>query len=253
MKGQWLRRIARFAFGRVLPQEIAYPVLRGPLKGYRFYLGAGAGEGGGATIYFNLSEPEQTQAFVCTVKPGQVLFDIGANIGYYTMLGSKLVGDNGAVFAFEPSVRNIVYLYRHMTLNKAGNVTIVPGACSDSLSISQFSLGQNWALGHLVENGSLQAETSGRVSIVPTMTVDEFVECTGTSPDVMKIDVEGAERRVLQGARDTLLAMSPTIFLSVHSADLRRSCFDFLKELNYTCEALNGNAQNGTEFLVRKV
>ena len=247
-----LRRIARFVFGKVLPKGIAYPVLSGPLKGSRFCLGSGAGEGGGARIYFNLVEPGQTRAFVNMVEPGQVVFDIGANIGYYTILASKLVGVNGAVFAFEPAIRNIVYLYRHVTLNKAENVTIVSAACSDSLSINWFSLGANCALGHLAESGFLQGERLGNVGVVPTVTVDEFVRHTGILPDVMKIDVEGAELRVVHGARDTLIAGSPTVFLSVHSSDLRTSCLDFLKGLNYTFETLNGGDKDGTGFLAQK-
>jgi len=78
-----VRASARFVFGKLLPRW-AYPVIRGPLKGAKFILGTLSGEGGGATVYFNMSEPEQTSAFVGALKPGQVLFDIGANVGYYT-------------------------------------------------------------------------------------------------------------------------------------------------------------------------
>ena len=78
-----------------------------------------------------------------------MLFDIGANVGYYTILGARLVGPRGKVVAVEPVVRNLAYLYRHIVLDKASNVSIVSAACSDTVSITTFSLGQNFAMGYL--------------------------------------------------------------------------------------------------------
>src|SRR5258708_797490 len=100
-----IRSTARIVFGKLMP-KLAYPVICGPLQGSRFILGTLAGEGGGSSVYFNLLEPEQTSAFVNTVKNGMVLFDIGANVGYYTILGARLVGSKGKVFSFEPLIKN---------------------------------------------------------------------------------------------------------------------------------------------------
>jgi len=79
--------------------------------------------------------------------------------------------------------------------------------------------------------------------IVPTVTVDAVVELIGFSPDVLKIDVEGAEFRVLQGAYDTLTKTSPIIFLSVHSSDLRSACLNYLRELGYVFEVLTDDGR----------
>ena len=153
MHPAWLLKIGRFVSGKLLPKGWAYPIVSGPLRGTRFVLGAAPGEGGGATRYFNLYEPEQTQAFVNTVSRGQTVFDIGANVGYYTLLGSKLVGEDGQVVAFEPVTQNLFNLYRHIVLNKAKNVIIIPAACSDRCSLATFDRGDNCALGHLVQGG----------------------------------------------------------------------------------------------------
>ena len=91
--------------------------MRGPLKGAKFILGTLSGSGGGASVYFGMTEPEQTSAFVATLKNGQVFFDVGANVGYCTILGSRIVGSRGRVLAFEPAIRNVTYLYRHSILN----------------------------------------------------------------------------------------------------------------------------------------
>lgn len=243
------RRFVRHTLAKWLPRGIAYPVLRGPLRGTRFILGSAAGEGGGSSTYLNLVEPEQTRKLMTMLHSGQIFFDIGANVGYYTLLGSKLVGSQGKVLAFEPVVRNLFYLYRHTVLNKSRNVMIVPAACSNHLTIAKFSLGDNCALGHLEQEDKSEIYLSNDKVIVPTITVDEVVKRIDILPDVVKIDVEGSELQVLQGARDTLIRRMPIIFLSVHSADLRAICQDYLREMNYVFETLDGDDYGPGELL----
>jgi FkbM family methyltransferase len=206
-----------------------------------------AGHGGGASVYFNMIEPEQTSAFISNLNEGQVLFDVGANVGYYTILGAKLVGSRGRVIAFEPVVRNIVYLYRHILLNKARNVSIISAACSDTLSLAAFSRGDNYATGFLEVNGLKRNENEA--FLVPTVTIDIAVRQLGTYPDVIKVDVEGAELTVLKGAHMTLHKAKPKIFLSTHSDNLRSESLEYLKARGYTFEVLSQNKFNPTEFL----
>lgn len=239
-----LRFVARVVFGKLLPR-VAYPVTLGPLRGARFILGAMSGEAGGASVYFNMVEPEQTAILVSTLNAGQVFFDIGANVGYYTVLGSRLVGVTGTVIAFEPVVRNLVYLYQHTLLNRTRNVIIIPSACSERTSLAAFSVGRNFAMGHL-------AEKSGKKDTfpVPAITVDEVIEQGGVYPDVIKIDVEGGELSVLKGAQAALRTARPRILLSTHSETLREACLCFVKELGFSYEVLSQDKMNPSEFLV---
>lgn len=238
----WIR-FSVYVLLRLLPR-VAYPVIRGPLQGTKFILGALAGEGGGASVYLNMIEPEQTSALVDILKNGQVFFDIGANVGYYTLLAARLVGLHGKVFAFEPVIRNIVYLYQHISLNKINNVTIISGACSDTLSFQVFSAGRNFAEGHL-------GEDNGTHNTFPVLTVsvDNVVQRLGVYPNVIKIDVEGAELAVLKGANATLHKARPKIFLSTHSDILRSTCLEYLKECGYAYEVLSQDKINPSEFL----
>jgi len=230
--------VARLVFGKLLPR-LAYPVIFGPLRGARFVLGTLSGECGGVSVYFNAVEPQQTSALVNTLNRGQVFFDIGANVGYYSILASRLVGMQGSVIAIEPVIRNLFQLYKHTILNKANNVTILPAACADSLSLSAFSSGINYSEGHLVgENANKGKGFRNVVSVVPTVTVDAVVKELDVFPDVIKIDVEGAEYLVLKGARATLLRARPRIFLSVHSESLRSTCLEYLEVFGYTFEEL---------------
>src|SRR5213080_2657866 len=132
-----LRPFGKTLFGRFMPR-IGYPVIFGPLRGSKFILGSMAGEGGGASVYFNLIEREQTESMKSELRDGDAFFDIGANVGYYTILASRKVGCRGHVVSCEPLVRNLAFLQRHVSRNKASNVTILPFACSDADGISAF-------------------------------------------------------------------------------------------------------------------
>ncbi|MFH1226418.1 MAG: FkbM family methyltransferase [Planctomycetota bacterium] len=239
----FIRLISRFIFGKLLPRW-AYPVLRGPLRGARFILGSLAGEGGGASVYFGLIEPEQTAALAESLKKGMTFFDVGANVGYYSLLGSRLVGPQGKVVAFEPALQNLDYLYRHTVLNKAGNVTIMSAACADGLSMAIFSAGENSATGHLAAEPG-----PGQKTPVLTVALDEVAQRLAVWPAVIKIDVEGAELSVLRGARGVLDQARPKIFLSTHSAGLREAYLAYLKEHGYAYEILSRDKLDPSEFL----
>jgi FkbM family methyltransferase len=214
-------------------------------------LGALAGEGGGASVYLNMVETEQTSAFTDTLKYGHALFDIGANVGYYTVLGARLVGPSGTVVAVEPVVRNLAYLYRHVVLNKVCNVSIISAACSGTVSLATFSGGRNCATGHLCDNHGETEQSQEKPFLVPTVTVDAISQRLGILPDVIKVDVEGAEISVLEGALATLREAKPAIFLSTHSDSLRHGCLEYLRQLGYASKVLSQDKKNPSEFLLK--
>jgi FkbM family methyltransferase len=220
------------------------------LKGTRFILGSAMGEGGGATIFFNRCEPLQISAFAKSLKPGQIFFDIGANIGLYTMLASRLVGSSGAVLAFEPEIRNISRLYRHIEINRSQNVSVLAAACSEASGLAAFTAGTNFATGHLDTTGSSGRPSDLPRKLVPTVTVDNVAERLGAVPDLIKIDVEGTELEVLHGAATILKAKHPQIFLSVHSDELRRTCLEYLASFGYTASTFDPDDPNPMEYLL---
>jgi FkbM family methyltransferase len=234
------RGIGRFAVNR-LPRR-SYPILTGPLKGARFILGSLSGAGGGASVYFNRVEAEQTAAMAQEVRAGMTVFDVGANVGYYTILASRLVGPTGRVAAFEPLIRNLSYLHRHTELNRADNVQILPFAVSNRSGVAKFSAGNVSAMGKIDEAGEI---------LVPTISLDEAVKLLGITPQIIKIDVEGAEFDVLKGSKDVLSA-SPTVFLSTHSAKLKEECVRYLSDVGYSVEPLS-DTYDPNEFIARPV
>lgn len=170
-------------------------------------------------LYFggSLYEPATTAAFTRFLRAGQLFIDIGANHGYFSLLAAALVGPAGRVVAFEPNPRVFAQLQAHVTLNHFEG-RIRPEACAladapqanAALYVSQVD--SNSGLSSLTPN----ADTLARGSLSASATVPVMVEtfdrwlaaanllATRTAIDLVKIDVEGAEERVISGMRDTL-------------------------------------------------
>lgn len=245
-----LNHTARFLFG-ALPRW-PYPIVRGPLRGYPFILGAAAGEAGGVSVHLGCVEPEQTRCVTGLLKSGQVFFDVGANVGYYSLLASKAVGREGTVISFEPVSRNIAFLFRHLDLNRTTNVTVLPLACAELESVEIFIEGDDCSSGSLAKNAKDRGATveRHRQVVVPTVSLDSIADRLRVRPDLIKIDVEGAEYRVLSGARRLLTEVKPRILLSVHSAQLRNECLTLLSDLQYRVAPLDNTvAEEAMEFL----
>jgi FkbM family methyltransferase len=206
---------------RFLPTGFVLPIVSGPLKGRKWIVGAAAGDGKGLSILINKSEPDQVKWAVKYLSKGNVCFDIGANVGFYTLLFSQYTKH---VYAFEPLARNLRYLIKLTEINRLANVSILPCAMSDRVGIGYFTEGVNHAEGKVDKNG--------RIPVLLT-TCDQFIVESKITPDLLKIDVEGAELGVLQGAKNLLESSHPVILLSVHSDQLRTDCLAYLSDRGY--------------------
>ena len=148
----------------------------------------------------NAWEAPVVAAFAAALRPGDVVYDVGAWIGPYTLLAARLVGPTGRVVSFEPDPRARARLERNVALNGAGNVKVVPIALSDSNGSARLSGGASEA----VVGGSGEIE-------VQTMTLPDFIAQEG-APDVVKVDIEGGELRLDRVA----LGRARSVFLEVH-------------------------------------
>lgn len=202
------------------------PIARGRLRG-RWWLPAGGGKVW--RVLGGTYEEEQTRLFERVVAPGETVLDLGAHLGYYTLLASLLAGREGRVVAFEPDPRNAWYLRRHAALNRCRNVQVEEAAVFD----------RGGSLGFAAGPGS----GTGRVSVasglpVSVVRLDDFVSERGLRPGVVKIDVEGSEGEVLSGARETLRSHRPVLFLSTHDEAAHRACERMLRALDYRMEPI---------------
>lgn len=213
---------------RLIPSQMRVPILQGRLKGKRWI--AGARNHG---CWLGSYEYDKQVLFEKIVTEGSIVFDVGAHVGFYTLLASVLVGPKGRVFAFEPFPANFSYLKQHLRLNHITNVTAIAAAVSDSAGTAYFENGTHSSQSHLALQGSLQVET---------LTLDDLIERGQVSPpDYIKIDVEGAEMLVLSGARALLAKHHPTIFLATHGPELHQQCCQFLSNLGYQLNYIGGS------------
>lgn len=175
-------------------------------------------------------------AFLKLVKEAQVFFDVGAHAGLYTMPAGMLM--EGTVHAFEPSPIARAFLASHLELNSIDNCIICPYSVSDRCGLATLFQGapQKCAL-----SGFLPPKKAEPYTAIPvnSITLDRYCEESGALPDLLKIDVEGAEMLVLEGAEQMLRKKHPTLILSVHPEMLEQlgssafALFGFLKELGY--------------------
>ncbi|MCL4541897.1 MAG: FkbM family methyltransferase [Chloroflexi bacterium] len=158
------------------------PILLGKLRGKRWITGSHI-----HGCWLGVYELAKRRVFERMVKPGMVVFDIGANAGFYTLLASTLVGEGGKVYAFEPVPRNLHYLRRHLALNAVHNVTVLEAAVSDRDGFLAFRESLDGAQGKIDEGGSLT---------VHSVTLDRLVDdSTILPPSCLKIDKESTGTR----------------------------------------------------------
>ena len=136
-----------------------------------------------------------TQVFKDTVKDGDVVVDLGANIGYFTLLAARLVGKNGKVYAFEPESTNYGLLVKNIELNGYKNVIAVQKAVSNTLGKVRLFLNSKDTGAHTI----YQSDTTRKFVEVESITLDEFFKDKKHHIDVIKMDIEGAEMAALSG------------------------------------------------------
>lgn len=161
----------------------------------------------GASSY----EPRYVAALRELVSPGDVVVDVGANVGFYTALFARWAGDRGRVVAYEPDPANLRLLRRN-----ASATTIVRScAVADAPGEETFTLDRSTGYtGHLGEGQSYadhQVRVAARAIRVQTVKLDDDLPVLGAAPDVIKIDIEGGEAAALRGALSTLRGARPLV------------------------------------------
>jgi FkbM family methyltransferase len=160
------------------------------------------------------------------VKPGMTVVDVGANVGQMTLEMAHLVGPRGKVFAIEPAPGNVRILREHIRGNGFDDrVTVIEAACCEndggSIDLTVFgSATDTVGSGHTIMAEAASAAAPHALPTlslrVPTVSLDALCERCAIRPGVLKIDVEGAERSVLEGARRILAQDRPRLRFGFH-------------------------------------
>lgn len=175
-------------------------------------------------------EPFEVDLFRRAVGPGMTVLDIGANIGYYTLLAGKLVGPTGKVYAFEPDPRVVVHLRANVRANGLSNVAVIAKAASDRSDQRDLHLSRTASYSGLYAHAAM-GPIVGTAS-VETVAVDDLL--LHEAVDVVKVDVEGEESAVLRGMARALARSNPHLFLEFNPITLTAAGAQpdaFLREL----------------------
>ncbi len=204
----------------LIPAETRLPIIQGTLRGRRWIVGSS-----NSGCWLGSYERNQQILLEKYVKEGDVIFDVGAHVGFYTLLGSLLVGDSGQFVAFEPVPRNLTYLKKHLQINSVSNVAIVEAAVSNDDGCGRLLSGPSSSMWHIDAQGELD---------VQTVSLDELVlNAKIPPPNLIKMDIEGAEVLALNGSAKVISEFHPVFVLSTHGIDVHQRCCRFLESAGY--------------------
>jgi FkbM family methyltransferase len=223
----------------LVPKRARIPVLQGPLRGAK-WIAAAHTHG----CWLGSYEADKQRLFASLVQVGDVVYDVGANAGYYTLLASRLCGAAGRVIAMEPLPRNLDFLQQHLRLNRSSNVTVLDVALAEAPGSARFRASVGSAEGSLAADGDIEVRVT---------TIDAIVQdCIAPPPRLIKMDIEGGELAALRGAREVLRKHRPVLLLATHGPEIHGACLKLLHELGYAVTALTGpNVELCDELLAR--
>ena len=171
------------------------------------------------------------------LRPGMTFYDIGANIGFFSLLAARIVGKDGRVIAFEADPEIAARLRVHVTRNNFPAISVEEKAVWLEASTVFFvrtdpEMSPDRGLGHVVASSTVDTIQVSAVSL------DEYVR-TAPAPDFLKCDVEGTEVEVFRGAQRVLREKRPTILCEMHSDENRRVLLEEFSRCSYTCESID--------------
>lgn len=195
---------------------------------------------------------------------GRIFFDIGAHIGYSTLTFASLVGSNGKVIAFEPNTYN----YERLLLHVQENVSLQKRIHCENIAISNENGVHDFVFSTNIEDGtssgsflssahtilekhSYEDQLGFKKAKVQTQSLDTYIKNAALIPDYVKIDVEGAEDQVIEGAKKLLQSKTTTFFIELHSIFSAYKVTQTLTSYHYTITLLH-QENDGRCFIVAK-
>ncbi len=239
-----LRRVP--IFGSLL-HELSYRVVA-PNQLLWFQVRAGLGKGlwlklhprTGKDYYEGKVEPAVQRALLQWLRRGMVFYDIGANIGFFTLIAASIVRNEGKVFSFEPEPELVPRLKEHIDRNGFSNVSVVQAGLWSATRRAMF-VRADPGMSPDRGTGSLAPDKSEENSVsVPCIALDDFVR-DSPPPDLIKCDVEGAEVEVFEGAPRLLAGHRPVVLCEVHSDANGRRLGGLFERYGYELHSLDEN------------
>jgi len=167
-------------------------------------------------LVFNSHEPFSTKVLLNNLHEGMVCLDVGGNIGYYATLESKKIGKSGRVIVIEPSPLNFKYLTRNLQLQNQSNYELFNYACGNRDGEAQFLISKHSNTNRVLKDHEKPSDDMNLIK-VPIIILDDFMRKKRISKlDILRMDVEGYEVEILEGAKELIRNFQPNIQIEVH-------------------------------------
>jgi FkbM family methyltransferase len=192
-------------------------------------------------MYLGIDEPWVAVVASDIINPGDVIYDIGAHIGYTTLLFAKMLGGTGSVHAFELLPSTVEeFLTKSVRSNEFKNIHIHPVGLGEREATMVLPVGPTYMSTIRFESRNEYVETYGR-DVCKIVTLDCYATANGIpAPSLIKIDIEGAEVGCLKGARRIIQEHGPKLVVEFHHADLLREGYTLLTSWGYKVTVRDG-------------
>jgi len=227
-----LARLIRGGLNRAAPTGLSETrVAAGDLAGWTLQLDMQTEK----DYWLGTYEPELQAALRDLVPAGAVAYDVGANIGYVSLLLARALGEAGKVYAFEALPDNVARLRHNVEINGlAARVMVVPAAVTLAAGPARFLVHASSGMGKAEGSAGRQDETYRSEVTVDGLSLDEFVYADGNpAPQVVKLDIEGGEVMALPGMERLLAEARPVVLMELHGPESARAAWEALDAARY--------------------
>lgn len=228
----FLARLARRALNSAAPEGLTeVKIAAGILEGMRMSLDLKSEK----DYWLGTYELELQESAKRLIKPGMVVYDVGANIGYISLIAARLAGDRGKVFAFEALPANMERLKKNIEINHLnGHVNPIQTAVLDKSGEAVFLAHSSGAMGKVKGSAGREEQYSTEIRI-PAVALDDFVYQRGHPvPQLVKIDIEGGEGLALKGMDRLIEEDRPIFLIELHGQEAARQVWECLTSHHYS-------------------
>jgi FkbM family methyltransferase len=245
LPSRWLKAIGRAQWRSPLLKKI-FELAADRLRGGDTRIQKGVGRGlifnpgkSNAGYVLGTSEPHVQRALELLLAPAMTVYDVGANVGFFSVIAARLVGASGQVVCYEPLEINASLIEHNAALNNFANISVRRAALGRENGTARFLTSAVPSWGRLASAGAT-GQHIGEI-IVPIECLDSVVSSDCASKlDFLKIDVEGAEADVLAGAKTVLINAKPLLLIELHGTN--DPVADALEALGYRSLVLGSDA-----------
>lgn len=231
-KVPFLARLIRRSLNAAAPEGLSEVIIAaGAAKGLRIILDLQSEK----DYWLGTYESDLQTAALKLIHSGDVVYDVGANIGYVSLLSAQLSGKSGKVFAFEALPANVARLQKNVLINALeSQIMVTHAAVIDTVQPVSFLTHPSGAMGKVLGSAGRDEQYSGRIT-VPGLALDAFVyDENHPAPDIIKMDIEGGEGKALAGMPRLLTEKKPVLLIELHGEKSARQVWNHLRQHHFS-------------------